>query len=72
MNVGQEDAHDLRPGFVKSFIPDGGAEALCLVFEVIGSGLHNAQLLFREHLITHVFSYQVHLANQHENLCILR
>ena len=72
VNVGEENAHDLGPGFVESFIPDWCAEALCLIFEVVGSGLHNAQLLFREHLISHVFSYQVHFVNQHEYLSILR
>ncbi len=68
VDVGQEDADDLGPGLVKCFVPDRGTEALRLVFEVLGGGLHDATHLLVEHLVTQVLPDQVHLVDQHENL----
>ena len=70
-DVGQQDGHDLRPGLVEGLVPDGRPEALCLVLEVVGGGLHDSHHFLVKHLVSHVFSDEVHFVDEHEYLGVL-
>ena len=72
VDVREQDADDLRPGLVQSFIPDGRSKALCLVLEVVRGRLHDPLHFFGEHFVPHVFSDQVHLVDEDEDLGVLR
>lgn len=72
VDVWEEDADDLRPRLVEGLIPNGGAEALCLLLEVVRSCLHDAGHLFSEHFVSLVLPNQVHLVDQYKDSCVLR
>ena len=69
-DVRQENADDLRPSLVESFVPDAGLEALSFVLKVGGCLFEDLLTLVLEHCVSLILQDQVHLVNETEDLSL--